>query len=57
MLSLFLILPRLEIVFCEGLPIFGLKTIRTGLVRSTPDLFSAILTGLVRLGPDLSGTM
>jgi hypothetical protein len=56
MLSTFPILPRLEIAFCEGLPIFGLKTTRTGLVRFTLDLSSAFLTGLVRPVLDLSGT-
>jgi hypothetical protein len=37
------------------LPLFGLKTVRTGLVRSTPDLSGASLIGLVRPVPDLSG--
>jgi hypothetical protein len=37
------------------LPLFGLKTARTGLVRSTPDLSGASLTRLVRPIPDLSG--
>jgi hypothetical protein len=37
------------------LPLCGLKTARTALVRSTPDLSCASLTGLIRLVSDLFG--
>jgi hypothetical protein len=37
------------------LPLFGLKTNRTGLVRSTSDLSGASLTRLIWPVPDLSG--